>query len=221
MTFLKNTIQQKHSIFYLLSISTLFCFLLLAIRIQITQKLFYGFLVWNLFLAAVPYAITIYLCNKPKLKKLELLIGFSFWLAFLPNAPYIVTDFVHLKLSSYSIIYLDILMVFLFAANGLAFFYLSLIDLLKLIQPYFNKNVKSLVTLSLIFLSSFGVYLGRFLRYNSWELLSNPKLLFNDIWLMISQPIEHKEVWSFTLCFGLFLALGFKVIKHLMSLDKA
>ncbi len=213
---LKKSIHEQAKTIYLLGISILFCFILLAIRFQITQNLFYGFLVWNLFLAAIPYVITFYLNNKSRVK-LELFIGFSIWLIFLPNAPYIVTDFVHLKLSSYNIIYLDILMVFLFAINGLVFFYLSLIDMLKLIQPYFNKNAKSLITVSLLFLSSFGVYLGRFLRYNSWELLSNPKLLFEDIWLMLRFPLEHKSVWSFTLCFGLFLALGYIITKHLIN----
>lgn len=216
----KNLIQKKQKTFYLLTITSIFCFLLLAIRIIITHKLFYSFLSWNLFLASIPYITTIYLSNKSKLKKIELFVGFGFWIAFLPNAPYIITDFVHLKLSPYPIIYLDILMVFLFAANGFVFFYLSLFEMIELIKPYLNKKIKPLITLLLLFLSSFGVYLGRFLRYNSWELLSNPILLFNDIWLMLTNPLEHNKVWGFTLCFGLFLTLGFKITKHAINLKK-
>jgi len=209
MNFLNILIQKQTKTLNLLVLSALFSFLLLAIRIQITHRLFYGFLVWNLCLAVVPYAITIYLNNRPQLKKIQLFIGFSFWLAFLPNAPYIVTDFVHLKLSHFPIIYLDILMVFMFASNGLILFYLSLRDMLKLMEPYFKKRSKSIVTVALILLTSFGVYLGRFLRYNSWEVLSNPQILFTDIWSMVIAPLEHREVWSFTLCYSAFLGLGY------------
>ncbi len=221
MIYLKKIFQKESKIFYLLNSSVCFCIFLLALRMQITQKLFYGFLIWNLFLAVVPYLITVYLSNTSKLKKLELFFGFSIWLAFLPNAPYIVTDFVHLKLSTYNIIYLDILMVLLFAINGLVFFYLSFINMLKLIEPYFSKKIISLIAFLILFLTSFGVYLGRFLRYNSWEILSNPNVLFNDIWLMFTLPLEHKEAWSFTLYFGLFLIFGYSIIKHVIALKKS
>ncbi|WP_432416500.1 DUF1361 domain-containing protein [Flavivirga aquatica] len=63
----------------------------------------------------------------------------------------------------------------------------------------------------IILLTAFGIYLGRFLRYNSWEVIQNPSNLFNDILSIIIHPNKHYEAWLFTILFGISLNIGFWV----------
>ena len=215
MDYIKQLFLSRLKTFTLVSISILFSVFLLMIRMKLTDSYFYLFLVWNMFLAVIPFAITIYLVSIPKLNKFVLVFWFFVWLLFLPNAPYIVTDLLHLRISTTHLLWLDILVIVSFALSGLLLFYLSIIDMKTILQAFISiKKTNYLVTL-IIFLSGFGVYLGRFLRYNSWEILSNPKYLLVDILNIVIKPFANKEAWLFTILFGSFLILGFWVYNQL------
>ncbi len=217
MDYIKHLFLSRFKTFSLVSISILFSIILLMIRMKLTHSFHYIFLVWNLFLAFIPFAITSYLVSSPKLNKIALILWLGVWLLFLPNAPYIITDLVHLRLSYGSYAWLDILVVSSFAFNGLLFFFLSILDMKNVLKRYLRKQIINYGITVIIFLSSFGVYLGRFLRYNSWELLSNPKYLCIDIINMTFKPLSNIESWLFTIIFGGFLSVGFWVFRQLFS----
>ena len=211
----KTLLFNRFKIFSLLSISIALSMVLLMVRMKLTHSFFYLFLVWNLFLAVIPFAITTYLVSIPKLNKIGLVVWFSAWLLFLPNAPYIITDLLHLKISPNHLLWLDVLVVSSFALNGLLMFSLSLLDMETLLNHYLKRKIIKFVMVFILFLSGFGVYLGRFLRYNSWEILQHPSDLFNDIFNIISLPNQHLEAWLFTFLFGAFLSIGFWIFKVL------
>lgn len=216
METLKQLIFNRYRIFYSLSVSIAFSIVLLMIRMKLTNSDFYLFLVWNLFLAIIPFAITTYIASKPKLHKIGFVLWFALWLLFLPNAPYIITDLLHLKISTNKLLWLDILVISNFAISGLLLFLFSLLDMEILLKKYTNKS--KLIVIPLFFLNGFGVYLGRFLRYNSWELFQNPTPLFNDILNIILHPSKHTEAWLFTLLFGAFLYFAFWMFKSLLNI---
>ncbi|MDO5970907.1 DUF1361 domain-containing protein [Flavivirga aquimarina] len=215
MNTIKTLLFTRFKIFSLISITISLSIVLLMIRMKLTHSFFYLFLVWNLFLAAIPYAITTYLVSSPKLNKIWFVVWFSVWLLFLPNAPYIITDLLHLKISPDHLLWLDVLVVSSFAFNGLLMFSLSLLDIETLLSQYMNRKKTNFVIIFVLFLSGFGVYLGRFLRYNSWEILQKPSGLFNDIFNIILHPNQHLEAWLFTFLFGIFLSSGYWVFKVL------
>ena len=215
MNTIKTLIFTRFKIFSLLSISMLLSMVLLIIRMKLTHSFFYLFLVWNLFLAVIPFTITTYLVSIPKLNKIGLVVWFSVWLLFLPNAPYIITDLLHLKISPNHLLWLDVLVVSSFALNGLLMFLLSLLDMETLLNQFLKREKTNYMIICILFLSGFGVYLGRFLRYNSWEILQNPSDLFNDIFNIILHPNQHFEAWLFTFLFGAFLSIGFWMFKVL------
>ncbi|ULC59017.1 DUF1361 domain-containing protein [Flaviramulus sp. BrNp1-15] len=215
MDYIKQLLFSRFKTYALVSISMLLSIVLLMVRMKLTHSFYFLFLVWNLFLAVIPFAITSYLVSLPKLNKIGFVLCFSVWLLFLPNAPYIVTDLINLRLNYGYYIWLDVLLVSSFALNGLLLFFLSLIDTKLLLQDYFKKSITNYIITFILFLSGFGVYLGRFLRYNSWEILSNPKLLLIDILNIAIQPNTNKEAWLFTILFGTFLYIGFWVFKNL------
>ncbi len=97
MDCIKQLILNRFKVFSLVSVSMLLSIVLLMIRMKLTHSFFYLFLVWNLFLAVIPFAITSYLVSLPKLNKLSSALWFGLWLLFLPNSPYIITDLLHLK----------------------------------------------------------------------------------------------------------------------------
>lgn len=206
---LKQLIIHRFKIISLLTVSIIFSIAILMIRMKLTHSFFYLFLVWNLFLAVIPFAITTYLVNNSQLDKIRLLLWFCVWLIFLPNAPYIVTDLLHLKISLSYFLWMDILVVMAFALNGLLLFYISLIDMRTLLNCLINQKYTSPIISLVLFLCGFGVYLGRFLRYNSWEIIQNPLSLFEDISAIILYPKEHLEAWLFTFVFGCFLSVGY------------
>ncbi|MGC6430056.1 MAG: DUF1361 domain-containing protein [Jejuia sp.] len=186
MNNIKDLFIKRFKIVSILSLCITFSIKLLTIRIKLADSFFYLFLVWNLFLAVIPYTITTYLVNLPRVNKLWLVFWFGVWLLFLPNAPYIITDLIHLRISEIKLIWLDILIVIAFAFTGLLLFYFSFLDMMTTLRHYLKRKVVSFLIPPLLVLSAFGVYLGRFLRYNSWEILSNPKYLFEDIFSIVA-----------------------------------
>ncbi|MFV9552105.1 DUF1361 domain-containing protein [Algibacter sp. PT7-4] len=208
MNSLKQLFLNRNKTVWLLGISILYSLALLVIQIKISNSLFYLILIWNLFLAVLPYVVSCYLSILKNHNKIAFTFSFCLWIVLLPNAPYIITDFIHLKISNPYMLWLDALLISSFAFNGLLLFYLSVHDVKTLLYRFFTKRQVNYIIIVTMFLTSFGIYLGRFLRYNSWEILSNPKCLFIDIFNIITSPNTNQEAWLFTILFGLFLCIG-------------
>ena len=68
---------------------------------------------------------------------------------------------------------------------------------------------------SIMLLNALGIYIGRYLRYNSWDIISNPLGLSEDIVYLIIHPIRNRFDWSMILCFSLFMTLLYLTIKKL------
>lgn len=220
MEALKTHIKTRFKTLSLISAALAFSTILLMLRMKLNKSYFFLFLIWNVFLAIIPFAITMYLNTGKKLSQLKLVFWALIWLAFLPNAPYIVTDLIHIRAGNNALLWLDILVILSFALSGLLLFYSSIIDMQKLIKSKFRKIPIELTTLAILFLCGFGVYLGRFLRYNSWEIISQPQVLISDVYNILRSPLQHSEAWLFTLSFGAFLVVGFYMFKSITTPTK-
>ena len=119
----------------------------------------------------------------------------------------------HIRLGNSSLLWLDIIVILSFALTGLLLLYLSIIDMQNIVLDKLPKLPTKSITYSIILLCGFGVYLGRFLRYNSWEILSQPQYLISDIMAIFISPFKHFDAWLFTLGFGSFLIVGFWIFK--------
>jgi uncharacterized membrane protein len=167
----------------------------------------YFFLWWNIFLAAIPFGITWLLeRNKTWLNHtLVFLPLLGIWFFFLPNAPYIVTDLLHISYSKMSYIWYDILMILTFAISGQVFCFVSLQKMTILLGQKIKGFPKNLFISLSLFASAFGVYLGRYHRFNSWDLLQNPGSLMHDIAIRFADPLAHPRTWGMTILVGIFL----------------
>lgn len=197
--------------------SVICAFILLTFRIKYTNTPYFLFLVWNLFLAGIPFIITTFLISLKTPSKLSTIFYFTMWLIFLPNAPYIVTDFYHLRLSDSHLIWLDALVIFCFAMSGLILFYFSLSDMYTTLSLFVKRGYVNVLIYGSCLLSGFGIYLGRFLRYNSWEILSNPAQLIKDCFAILLFPKAHIQAWLFVLLTGFVLSIGFYSFRVLVG----
>ncbi len=187
----------------LLLLSYAFALSLFVTRIYLTKSLFFSFLIWNLFLATVPYMFSQYLVNVPQLQKRRTFFYciLASWLLFLPNSPYIITDLIHLHNGRSTILWLDLFLVFVFALNGLLVGLLSLLDIYSIICDRWNDKIANTFLFISCFLSGYGIYLGRFLRFNSWDVFTKPNIILVQFW----ESIFYMKTWLVTFAFGGFL----------------
>ena len=168
-----------------LLLASVLCGALVFTRIIQMDSLHFGFLLWNLFLAWIPLVFAFMLYKQQTsnwLQKITFGSLFCLWLLFFPNAPYIVSDLIHLRWNTAYLIWFDAVLVFGFAFTGLQVGLYSLYLVQLAIQRSFNRLVSWLTIAGSIWLSGLGIYMGRELRFNSWELFTNPLDLLTDTW---------------------------------------
>ena len=198
---------------------TLFCFCLSVFRYFYSDTKMFVFLNWNLFLAAISWILTTLFVVKPKLceSKFCLFTLMGVWLLFFPNAPYILTDLFHLRLNLAMPVWFDLLLVLSFAWTGLLFGFLSLWDIEQFLSRFIKRKYITVLSIILLFLGSFGIYIGRYLRWNSWDIISQPFALMYDIGDRIINPFSHPRTWGMTILMGIFLNIlywSFRLIRE-------
>lgn len=195
-------------------------YILVSIPIFILSRNFiHVALVWNLFLAILPLIFAKILQNtQNNIKKLKQ-IGLSFlWLFFFPNSLYIITDFIHISGINFywrenpytSIIYsteiihwAEIIHIGFAAIFGTLMGLLSMFIIHQVLLIKFKNIFANSIIVMVCFLSGYGVYIGRFLRFNSWDILQPIKLL--------SQLLNSLDYFSlnFSLLFGMYILASY------------
>ena len=181
---------------------------LLVVRIAATDSTRYLFLVWNLLLGFIPLLILvllrIYLKTKLWRSVGGLLLTFAF-VAFLPNSFYIMTDYTHLRGASEVNVNYDILMINAFVFAGLLWGYCATLEFHKELRKRLPE-IQALIIMGAIFLaSSFAIYLGRFVRWNSWDILVQPAAIIFDVIEQLINPNMHSNAYLYTSAFFIVL----------------
>jgi uncharacterized membrane protein len=197
---------------------TLWCAALVVLRVELSGSLFYVFLVWNLFLAWIPWlaAQAFGASSRRRAPRLLRLGWFTLWLLFLPNAPYILTDLLHLRPRPPVPLWYDLALLLSCAGTGLLLGYISLLEVQGAVEKQLGRVAGWMVAAGSLFLSGFGIYLGRFLRRNSWEILTDPAGLYLDISDRLLNPTLHLRTYGVTLVFGVGLLLWYIALRVVM-----
>lgn len=185
--------------------------LLLGVRMVASGSSFGLFLAWNLVLAAVPLVASSALVrlDARRARPLALAAVGAVWLAFLPNAPYLLTDLVHLKTRPPVPFWFDLGLLLSAAGVGLLSGYVSLADVQGVVARRWGAARAWAGSIGALFLSAFGIYLGRDLRWNSWNVLAAPGRLAADIARVVLDPAGYPNGPVMTLVFGGMLTLGY------------
>jgi uncharacterized membrane protein len=141
------------------------------------------------------------------------------WLVFFPNAPYILTDFVHLEHELAAPLWFDALMIASFAFTGLLLGYASLYLMQAVIRARFGAVAGWAAAIGALAISSVGIYLGRFVRVNSWDVVANPDFLLGIARLRLEDPFGNPKLIAVALLFSAFLTVTYVVVYSLAALD--
>jgi uncharacterized membrane protein len=172
---------------------------------------------WNLFLAWVPIIIVMWLEKKVAinaLQKWEALIVSTLWLLFFPNAPYIITDLVHLYPATGNKYWHYQIMIFSYAFVSLACGLLSLYWIQKVWTKVFSETWSFWAVIGAIILSGYGVFLGRIVRFNSWDFFTHPFSLLKYILF----SFKNITAIMMTIEFSVFIGLAYLMFYSLINL---
>jgi len=173
------------------------------------HSMVFNYLMWNLFLAWLPLLFSMAL-EKTLRKRLwsswTALLLTALWLAFLPNSFYMISDFIHIQeVRRFDILY-DVIMLTSFIMNGVLLGYLSLYEVHRQLLRRLQSRTTHILITVLLFVCSFAIYLGRDLRWNSWDILINPGGILIDVSDRIMHPMSYPLAFTTTL--GFFVLLG-------------
>lgn len=198
-----------------LSAATAFPLLLVVARSFYVGEITATFLLWNLYLAWLPLlfaALATVIARRSLF--LALFPGLA-WLVFLPNAPYLITDLMHLARDGRVPVLFDAVMLFSFALCGLAYGLVSLRWMQRLVAGRWGRWHGYAFAATALSAAGFGIYLGRYVRWNSWDLLTQPKLLLGDVLSRLANPIDYWHTWAMSLLFASLLIFAYWLFQDL------
>lgn len=204
--------------------STFGCVLLFIIRAEKAHTLTYYTLNWNLFLAWVPAGLALIAYNvyrKGSCFGIFLATGCAaVWLLFFPNAPYLLTDLVHLQPRDDIPYWLDQILYLAYSWTGCFLGMVSLLLMQSLVRRSINRWVGWIFSMIAIGLSGFGIYLGRFQRFNSWDIFFDPKPVYKEVLDWLVRPKHNAEAYTFAIVFSIFFFMVYLVLVAILNLKK-
>jgi uncharacterized membrane protein len=211
-----KSVKQSTKIF---AVTILFQFVLLVFRWIYTKELSFGFYPWNTFLAIVPLFFSARLLKQQKMNLVTVLC-IGGWLLFFPNAPYLVTDVFHFGERPIVPTWFDLVIVILGAWNGILLAILSLLQVEFFFKRLYKGKWLGLMMGLVFLLTGYGVYIGRYLRFNSWDIVTAPINLFSTSIKHIAHPFAYPHLWAFTIIFSFMLCLMYYSIKSFIPAIK-
>ena len=218
-TWIKKSYQRLTELEKIMLLSAAFSTTLLLVRIIVTREWLFAFLPWNMLLAYIPYWITRWLTFHPdRMEKKSLFIpALILWILFIPNSFYIITDLFHFNETADAPRWFDLTLLFSFAWNGILPGVVSVYKMEIIVVDGLRLNNRIYFLLPIMWLIALGIYIGRYLRYNSWDIITDPFSLIGDITWMIIHPLRHGYAWGMIACFGVFMTIIYISIRRLSA----
>ena len=215
-TYRKYFVQNKYSIavFVLLNLACAICIGLVFARVAYSESGRHLGLIWNLFLAWIPFMLA-YFAHAFSWRRASLYLiipSIAFlWLIFFPNAPYMLTDLQDLARSATEApLWYDVIIVVWCSWTGMLLGVISLYLMQDIILRNFGRRAGWAFVFVISALSSFGIYIGRFVRLNSWDILQNPAETAQEILGIVIDP--SRRLAAFTLLYTIFFLFVFLLL---------
>jgi uncharacterized membrane protein len=204
----------RRSLFALLFSSSL-ALGLLTVRLLIAGRAQHLYLAGNLVLAWIPLIAAMALesfVRRPSVPRWKLWSAIGVWFLFFPNAPYIFTDLVHLGPRHQGAYWIDMLLILLFALTGLVLAFTSLRSMQRLVAQRYSVILSWVFVAAMSLLCGIGIYAGRFLRWNSWDVIARPHLIAGDTIQLLLNPLAYPLAIAFPLVFAVFMFAAYLTI---------
>lgn len=196
---------------------------LVSARIVVRRDLHYAFLIWNLFLAWLPLLFALLACDQVRAGQQRSWKFAAFggaWLLFFPNAPYIFTDVIHLLRGQYQHFWVDLTLILMCGLTGLVLGFVSLYLMQSVVRRRYGAIASWGFIMAVAGLSGFGIYLGRFVRLNSWDLVMRPMKLYHGVSNWAANPMANSHTFTFPVLFATFIFLAYLMLYTLTHLPK-
>jgi uncharacterized membrane protein len=205
--------DRRIAAFAALVLLSLFVVAMIAVRVARTGGLGHVGIAWNLALAWIPFLLALFVYDRFRVgaSRPTLVAGALLWLLFFPNAPYLVTDLKHLDGMGQVPLWYDLVLLSSAAWAGLLLGFVSLYLMQAVVRRLWGPAAAWTFAGSVLALSSFGIYLGRFLRWNSWDVFVRPRSVLGDLWSGLADPLAHPRPVAVTILFTGFLAVTYAV----------
>jgi len=208
--------ENRHSIavFVLINMACLVCIGLVLARVAYSESGRHLGLIWNLFLAWIPFILA-YFTHALFRRRTWLYIVFPLtaflWLIFYPNAPYMLTDLQDLARNPGGApLWYDVIIVVWCSWTGMLLGIISLYLMQDLVIRRFGRIIGWIFVFVISGLSSFGIYIGRFVRLNSWDILQRPTETTMEILGIVIDP--SMRLAAFTLLYTIFYLFIFLLL---------
>ena len=201
---------------------SLFVLGMLAVRVLYSSTLDHGWIAWNLLLAWVPFLLALVVYERARSGASLAVLGVlgALWLLFFPNAPYIVTDLKHLGDGGRAVPLLyDVLLLSAAAWTGLLLGLTSLFLIHAVARRLIGAVNAWALVVGVLALSSFGIYLGRVQRWNSWDVFVRPEALLAQIGGGLLHPASHARPIALTVLLTSFLLTSYLVLYSVARLS--
>jgi uncharacterized membrane protein len=182
------------------------------LRVIIWGKLSFVYILWNIFLAIIPFVISsllLSISNKRKINQITFIAIGIIWLLFLPNSPYIITDLIHIGEVRFAPDLFDSFLLFSSAWTGLLLGMHSINHMEQILSTRYSKKITSTIIVITMFFVSFGIYLGRFLRLNSWDVFASPGYFLGAIKEIFTNKNDFQIALSYTVLFFFFILASY------------
>lgn len=182
---------------------------LYAARVLYSGQPTFGFVLFNVALAAIPLLFSSLATLTAKRWPLLAALALVPWLLFLPNAPYLLTDLIHLAPRSGAPLWYDAALLGTAAVAGLLLGVVSLAQVRRMVAERFSDRAALAMVLVTSGLCGYGIYLGRFLRLNSWDVALHPMGVLHRVMPPVLDPLHHLRAWVVTAIFGAILTSAY------------
>lgn len=175
----------------------------------------FSYLPWNLMLAWLSLFVTLWLertLHRTFWSSWYALTITMLWLVLLPNTFYMISDLVHLQEVGRVDLLYDVVMFFSFIANGVLLGFLSLFIVHRELLQRLKGRMATTFIATIILICSFAIYVGRELRWNTWDIITNPSSLLFDVSDRVLNPHEHPQAFTTTFSFFALLAALYSVL---------
>ncbi len=198
-----------------IGLAVVFSVVLLGLRVILFDSFLFGYMLWNILLAGVPLGVVIILMRRLQrsswLDTPNVLLT-ALWLGFLPNSFYVVTDLIHIAEVSNKTLLFDSVMLFSFAVAGLLLGYAAVLPVHQALLRRVNRASAHRVIAGIFLLCGYAIYLGRYMRWNTWDVLINPIGLLSNITDSLTSPHEGAPLLLTTFLFFMLISVGYLVL---------
>jgi uncharacterized membrane protein len=212
MELVRSSVRERKRLLSIYQFISVLGIVLVILRQFLETDKTFLFLLWNFFLAGLPLIISSLMMQMETFKFNRNAIALTglLWLLFLPNAPYMLTDYIHVMYGDRGYFLLDAFTLSWFAIAAFVAAVISLNDVSKLLLLKYQRYQVSLIILIICLMCSFGIYLGRDLRFNSWDVFIRPKAIVSETMVRLSNPMADFYTWVSASIIGVMLFMAYQ-----------